>query len=163
MKQEALFVAETYRLAYPHIDVEKPLYLGVDGAAAHSAAKSGAFLDGTIPDLWFTVRGRTEKTLVEAKSVGEGRRVLLMRGQLTKWRSGGGGAHRPDYWIAAEGGMSRFFLWSHAEFLPSLDGCSNSQRTASVRIPRSSAEFLTVGEMVESLVRRVLAGESAKA
>ena len=89
MKQEHRFVAELYSLLRPFIDPSTPLFLSLDGEAAKKGVTLGLFVDSDVPDLWFTIIGNNRPTTLEAKVIGDDRRMKLNNTQLTQWRTGG--------------------------------------------------------------------------
>ena len=83
MKQEHRLVAELYRFVAPFIDTKKDIFVSVDGGqAASRATKAGRFVDAALPDLWFTLIGADNRTLVEAKIIENEGKALLMQSQL---------------------------------------------------------------------------------
>ncbi len=152
MKQEQRLVAEVYRYLAPFIDTSRDIYLSLDGQAALVGVGQGRFIDGTIPDLWFTVVGRTNPTLIEAKAFDAKGRVLLMQSQLQAWRTAGRGGHKPSYWIAASNGFNAFFLWKHSDFLPTLDKSTNRQDTVTLTPPASRQEFQSISQLALAIL-----------
>ncbi|HWB06277.1 MAG TPA: hypothetical protein VG796_24855 [Verrucomicrobiales bacterium] len=152
MKQEQRLVAEVYRFIAPFVDTEKDLYVSLDGQAAEIGMQQGLFQHRTIPDLWFTFVGATKATLLEAKIIHE-ERVLLMQSQLRDWKSDGSGTHRPNAWIAAAKPFDRFYLWTHAEFLPRLDAARGKTPTVSIRIPETLRVFQSASQLALQIIR----------
>lgn len=100
MKQEHKLVAELYRYLAPFINIDRHFFVSLDGQAAMSGVEKGTFSDSTVPDLWFTLVGATEPTLIEAKTIDTNGRALLMKSQLQAWRSNGNGSHKPIFgWL----------------------------------------------------------------
>jgi hypothetical protein len=163
MKQEQKLVAETYRYLAPFIDTSRDIYLSLDGQAALVGVGRGHFVDGTIPDLWFTLLGHSEPILIEAKSLDPNGRVLLLQSQLVSWRSGRPGAHKPHYWIAASNAFDRFFFWRHSDFLPGLDLCKSVQDTVTLSAPASKSVFPTINQLVLHILREPMATASPTA
>ena len=147
MKQEQKLVAELYRYVAPFIDSSKDLYLSLDGQAALVGVGKGHFIDGTIPDLWFTVMGQADAMLIEAKALDAKGRVLLMQTQLRAWCSSGRGGHKPHLWVAVSNAFDQFFLWGHSDFTSILDACRNNQKTVPFSVPKSAQSFKTVNQL----------------
>jgi len=147
MKQEQKLVAETYRYLAPFIDTSKELYLSLDGQAALVGVGRGHFIDGTIPDLWFTVIGHTQPVLIEAKAMDKKGRLLLMQSQLKAWRTNGPGKHRPEFWIAASNSFDAFYFWRHEDFVSVLDACRNNQATVTLALPKKHQQFKTINQL----------------
>ncbi|QUN27717.1 hypothetical protein KB879_27265 [Cupriavidus sp. KK10] len=146
MKQEQRLVAELYHLLSPFIDSDKDIFVSLDGQAALTGVQKGHFIDGTLPDLWFTLVGNKAPTLAEVKIIDDNGRLLLMRSQLVSWRTRGSGAHRPHFWVASNRAFNRFYIWSHEVFLPKLDASSATANTLTVLPP---AHRIDVGQMNE--------------
>ncbi|RDI99294.1 hypothetical protein DVT68_00040 [Dyella solisilvae] len=152
MKQEHRLVAEIYRYLAPFIDTSHDLYLSLDGQAATSAVKAGHFVDADIPDMWFTLVGATLPIRIEAKVL-DGNRAMLMQSQLAAWRSSGGGAYKPEFWVAANREFKTFYFWHHADFLPSLDQSAATGATLTLAAPKAKLSFATVPELALHLLR----------
>lgn len=155
MKQEHKLVAELYRYLAPFIDVEREIYISLDGQAAMTGVSKGTFVDGTIPDLWFTLLSANKPTLVEAKTIDTNGRLLLMQSQLQAWRSTGNGAHKPEFWVATNRAFDTFFFWSHVEFLPILDQTLATTKTLTLLPPKSRQEFRSPAALALHLLRQV--------
>jgi hypothetical protein len=154
MKQEHKLVAELYRYLAPFIDTEKDVFVSLDGQAAMVGVTSGVFSDSTIPDLWFTLVGAVNPTLVEAKTIDTNGRTLLMQSQLQAWRSNGTGAHKPVSWAATNREFNRFYYWAHSEFLPRLDGTEATGNTLTLLPPDTKKEFTSVNALALHLLRQ---------
>ena len=154
MKQEHKLVAELYRYLAPFINIDHDVFVSLDGQAALSGVEKGTFSDSTVPDLWFTLVGAAEPTLIEAKTIDTNGRALLMQSQLQAWRSNGNGSHKPIYWVATNRAFDRFFFWSHGEFLPILDTTSAKANTLTLLPPRSSKEFSNVSALALHVLRQ---------
>jgi hypothetical protein len=152
MKQEQRLVAEVYRYLAPFIDTSRDIYLSLDGQAALVGVGQGRFVDGTIPDLWFTLIGRANPTLIEAKAFDAKGRVLLMQSQLQAWRTSGAGGHRPSYWIGVSNSFDTFFLWKHSDFLLALDNSQNKQDTVTLAPPPQRQEFGTINQLALAIL-----------
>lgn len=153
MKQEHKLVAELYRYLAPFINVERDIYISLDGQAAMNGVNKGTFVDGTIPDLWFTLLGASMPTLVEAKTIDTNGRLLLMQSQLKAWRSDGIGAHKPDFWVATNRAFDTFFFWSHAEFLPVLARTAASTNTLTLLPPARRLKFPCAATLALHILR----------
>src|SRR5687767_179245 len=99
MKQENRFVAHLFHFLAPFVDMERDLFICVDGGAAkHHAGREGArLLDPNVPDLWFALSGKEKYIGIEAKVL-EQNSISIRRGQLQAWRTGGSGVYRPSFW-----------------------------------------------------------------
>lgn len=153
MKQEHRLVAELYRYIAPFIDATKDIYLSLDGQAARTAVAAGRFDDSGIPDMWFTLLGADVPVRIEAKVIENNGRVLLMQSQLTAWRSSGGGAYKPKYWVATNRSFNEFYSWSHEEFLPSLDQSVAKANTLTLRPPPTKLLFDSVPKLALHVLR----------
>jgi hypothetical protein len=153
VKQEQKLVAETYRYLAPFIDTSCDFFLSLDGQAALIGVGRGQFLDGTLPDLWFTLVGRSSSMLIEAKALDSKGKVSLMQTQLKAWRTNGHGGHKPDHWIAASNAFDAFYLWSHSAFLPILDATVNRQDTVILSAPTGKKQFSTISELALAILR----------
>lgn len=153
MKQEHKLVAELYRYLAPFINTEEDVFLSLDGQAALIGVERGIFADGTVPDLWFTLVGSASKTLIEAKAIDTDGTVLLMQSQLSAWKSGGHGTHKPQYWVATNRGFNCFYFWAHSDFLQQLDNTKASANTLRLKAPASRQEFPNVGELALHILR----------
>lgn len=127
MKQENRFVAQLFHFLAPFADMSKDLFICVDGGAAkHHAGQDGAaLLDPNVPDLWFTLVGSDAAFGIEAKVVEDGS-ISVRQGQLQAWKTGGGGAYQPRFWVATNRELSEFYCWHHAEIRRRLDESSSS-------------------------------------
>lgn len=139
MKQENRFVAQLFHYLAPFVDMEKDLFICVDGAAAarHSGSKGARLIDPNLPDLWLTFCGHTEQTGIEAKIVDERNSISIRQAQLQAWRTNGTGAYQPTFWVATNRNLSEFFCWYHSALLPRLD--SSASTVANVNL--SIAEY----------------------
>ena len=153
MKQEHRFVAELYSLLKPFIDVSQPLFLSLDGEAAKKGVTEEIFEDSHVPDLWFTICGNERPTTLEAKIVGDNKRITLTQNQISQWRSCGNSAHKPDGWVVVNIECSLFYHWEHAEFLPTLDACESTQRYPKLRIPENVNQFDSVEQLAMWVLR----------
>ena len=161
MKQEQRLVAELYRYIAPFIDASKDVYVSLDGQAALLGVQAGHFIDGAIPDLWFTLVGNAHSSHVEAKALNPQNHVLLMQSQLQAWKSTGAGGHKPDFWVAVSNAFDAFYLWEHADFAPILDRSKSGQKTVSVSLPVRRRAFGTVVELALAVLQRVQQGAPA--
>ncbi len=152
MRQEHLFVAELYRYLAPFVDIKQDLYLSLDGIAAKRGVTQKHFEDETVPDLWFTVLGCQTPILLEAKIVEKGK-VTVGKAQLSAWRSQGRGKHRPIAWVGSTETMSRFYFWTHQEFLANLDACTSTVAFPKVKIPADPKEFSRIEELALHVLR----------
>ena len=61
MKQENRFVAQLFHYLAPFVDMERELFICVDGGAAthHAGLADAPLLDANVPDLWFAFCGQT--------------------------------------------------------------------------------------------------------
>ena len=153
MKQEHRLVAELYRYLAPFIDVNRDIYLSLDGQAAKTAVAAGRFEDSGIPDLWFTLLGQEDPVRIEAKVIENEGGALLMRSQLVAWRTAGTGSYKPRYWVAANRSFNEFYFWSHQEFLPSLDSSAATANTLILRPPRTRISFPSVPQLALHVLR----------
>lgn len=153
MKQENRLVAELYRFIAPFIDTTKDLFVSLDGQAASTATKAGRFADAALPDLWFTLLGADNRTLIEAKIIENDGKALLMQSQLSAWRSTGSGAYKPKYWVAANRSFDRFYFWRHEHFLPVLDKSKAKTNTLTLYPPIERVEFASVPELALQVLR----------
>lgn len=154
MKQEHKLVAELYRYLAPFINIDHDVFVSLDGQAALSGVEKGTFSDRTVPDLWFTLVGATEPTLIEAKTIDTNGRALLMQSQLQAWRSSGNGSHKPIYWVGTNRTFDKFFFWSHGEFLPILDTTAARANTVTLLPPQSRKEFSSVSALALHVLRQ---------
>ncbi len=161
MKQEQRLVAELYRYIAPFIDASKDVYVSLDGQAAMLGVQSGHFMDGTIPDLWFTLIGNTRSSHIEAKALNPKNHVLLMQSQLQAWKSTGTGRHKPEFWVAVSNGFDTFYLWEQTDFALILDRSKSKQKTVSVSLPASRRTFGTVVELALAVLQRAQQGAPA--
>ena len=152
MKQEHRFVAELYRYLAPFIDTAKPLFLSLDGEAAKKGVTEKHFQDASIPDLLFTVFGRTESMLVEAKIIEAGK-ITIGRNQLKAWCSIGPGRHKPSAWVAANVSLDTFYYWRHDQFLELLDACTSQTEYPKLRLPKSARDFRDIRLLALELLR----------
>jgi hypothetical protein len=113
----------------------------------------GHFIDGTLPDLWFTLVGMSSSMLIEAKALDRKGKVLLMQSQLRAWRSNGLGGHKPQHWIAASNSFDAFYIWSHADFLPILDATASRQDTVNLGPPTSKMHFSSISQLALAILR----------
>lgn len=157
VKQESRFVAELYRYLAPFIDTSKALYLSLDGIAARKGVSDNLFADADVPDLWFTLAGSSEIALLEAKILGPDEAVTVNQGQLTAWRSSGSGQHKPTAWVAADEGLTAFYHWTHAAFLPRLDASNATVQYPKLRIPEDRKEFPEVRQLALHILGMVAA------
>ena len=152
MKQEHRLVAEIYRYLAPFIDVNRDIFLSLDGQAARTGVTAGRFTDPDIPDLLFTIVGASTPTRLEAKILHNGA-ALLMCSQIKAWRSDGSSNYKPNGWVAANRNFDQFYYWPHSEFVASLDRCKASQVTHSLAAPKSRLVFSTVPELALYVLR----------
>lgn len=155
MKQENRLVAELYRFIAPFIDTKKDIYISLDGQAASTATKAGRFVDSALPDLWFTLLGSDNRTLIEAKIIDDEGKALLMQSQLAAWRNIGSGAYKPKYWVAANRSFDKFYFWTHADFLPILDRSKATTNVLKLFPPEEHVEFLSIPELALHVLREV--------
>ncbi len=153
MKQEHRLVAELYRFIAPFIDTKKDIFISLDGQAASTATKAGRFADAALPDLWFTLLGSDNRTLIEAKIIENEGKALLMQSQLIAWRSSGSGAYKPEYWVAANRSFDRYYFWKHEHFLPILDKSKAKTNTLTLHPPPERVEFLSISELALHVLR----------
>lgn len=127
MKQENRFVAQLFHYLAPFVDMERELFICVDGAAAkrHSGREGAPLLDPDVPDLWLAFCGQKRHTGIEAKIL-EKNSISVRQSQLRAWRSNGTGAYRPRYWVASNRALSEFLCWEHATLLPKLDATAST-------------------------------------
>ena len=121
MKRENSFVAQLFHYLAPFVDMEKELFICVDGATAAKYSPD----DPDLPDLWFTFCGHKTETGIEAKVINEKNSISIRQGQMRAWRTGGKGAYQPTFWVAANRALTEFFCWHHADFRPLLDSSNN--------------------------------------
>ena len=155
MKQEHRLVAEVYRFLAPFVDTKCAVYLSLDGQAAITAHRAGRFLDTNIPDIWVTLIGTGSPVHIEAKTLDNDGKVMLMQSQLTAWRSTGCGAYKPQYWIGVDRPFERFYFWAHDDFLPILDRSKANRKTVTFRPPKSSRVFMSPQELALHVLRNV--------
>ena len=143
MKQEHRFVAELYRYLSPFVDSNEDIYLSLDGEAAKKGVSQKYFEDADVPDLWFTLIGHSSETLIEAKSLYSANSIKLGQGQLTAWKTGGAGKHKPSAWIAVAEGkeLKPMYYWRHDAFLSKLDTCQSTQDYPEIRLPDDKLVF----------------------
>jgi hypothetical protein len=122
MKQENRFVAQLFHFLAPFVDMGKDLFICVDGGAAkHHAGQDGAaLLDPNVPDLWFSLVGKEGPIGIEAKVI-EDNSISVRQGQLQAWKTGGGGAYQPRFWVATNRDLTEFYCWHHADIRRRLD------------------------------------------
>ena len=127
MKQENRFVAQLFHYLAPFVDMERDLFICVDGASAkrNSSGQDPRLVDSNLPDLWLAFCGHKEHTGIEAKVL-EGNSVSIRQGQLRAWRSDGMGAYRPRFWVATDLDIREFFCWHHSTLLPRLDASDSN-------------------------------------
>jgi len=158
MKQEQRLVAELYRYIAPFIDASKDVFVSLDGQAALLGVNAGRFVDGAIPDLWFTLIGNKHSSHIEAKALNPKGHALLMQGQLQAWKASGTGGHKPDFWVAVSTAFDAFYLWEHADFAPALDRSKSKQKTVSISVPIQKRTFGTVVELALAVLQRAQQG-----
>lgn len=154
MKQEQRLVAELYRYIAPFIDASKDVYVSLDGQAALLGVQANRFLDGTIPDLWFTLTGNTHSSHIEAKALSPKNKVLLMQSQLRAWCASGPGRHKPHFWVATSNAFDRFYIWEQSDFANILERSKNKQKTVSVSMPSKNRSFTSVVELALAVLQR---------
>lgn len=154
MKQEHKLVAELYRYIAPFINTENDVYISLDGQAAMVGVNNGAFMDSTVPDLWFTFVGSITPTLVEAKTIDTNGRTLLMQSQLQAWRTNGSGAHKPMFWVAVNREFNHFYFWKHDDFLARLDNTRAAGNTVTLLPPEEREEFTSLSALALYLLRQ---------
>lgn len=133
MKQENRFVAQLFHYLAPFVDMERDLFICVDGGAAkHHAGRAGSPLtDADVPDLWLSLIGKKESFGIEAKVVDQNS-ISIRQGQLCAWRTNGIGHYRPQFWVATNRELTNYYCWHHSTLLPRLD--SSNSRTANVSL-----------------------------
>jgi hypothetical protein len=155
MKQEYGFVAKLYRYLAPFIDERKDIYLILDGEAAMRGVVEKRFEDSVVPDLWFTLIGDKDETLIEAKIIGKDRRVTINQGQLNAWKSGGSGNHQPSTWVAASLDLQKFYYWRHDVFCRErLDECDSEGKYPKILPPDEKVEFDDIRELALHIIRK---------
>ncbi len=127
MKQENRFVAQLFHYLAPFVDMERDLFVCVDGGAAkhHAGIEGSPLVDANVPDLWFAFCGQPKYTGIEAKVL-EKNSISIRKGQLQAWRTSGTGAYKPRFWVATNRDLNKFFCWHHASLLPRLDSSSST-------------------------------------
>ncbi|MBI3621155.1 MAG: hypothetical protein HY208_03080 [Nitrospirae bacterium] len=135
MKQENRFVTQLFHYLAPFVDMERDLFICVDGGAAkHHAGTEGArLLDPNVPDLWFAFCGQQTYTGIEAKVL-EKNSISIRQGQLQAWRTNGPGAYKPRFWVATNRELKDFFCWHHSVLLPRLDSSSSTVDNVSLSL-----------------------------
>jgi len=141
LKQENRFVAQLFHYLAPFVDLERDLFICVDGFAArqNSGAQSSPLLDPDVPDLWLAFVGHTQHTGIEAKIVDENR-ISVRQSQIKAWRTGGTGAYCPRFWVASDRPLKTFLCWEHSALISKLDATKSEQDNVTlsvVSIPRA--------------------------
>lgn len=133
MKQENRFVAQLFHYLAPFVDLDRDLFICVDGGAAkHHAGRDGAQLtDPNVPDLWFAFCGQPDHTGIEAKVL-DGNCISIRQGQLKSWCTAGSGVYRPRFWVATNAKLTEFVCWHHRTIAPRLD--STRRKTPDVKL-----------------------------
>jgi hypothetical protein len=141
MKQENRFVAQLFHYLAPFVDMERDLFICVDGGAAtrHSIGEGARLIDANVPDLWLAFCGHSEYTGIEAKVL-DGNSVSIRQGQLQAWRSTGTGAYRPRFWVTTNRDLTEFACWHHATMLPRLDDTINSGPNVTLSLTEYEAD-----------------------
>lgn len=144
MKQENRFVAQFFHYLAPFVDMERELFICVDGGAAkHHAGRPGsAITDADVPDLWFALIGRAHHIGVEAKVI-DGTTVSVRQGQLRAWRTGGIGHYRPNFWVTTNRTLTEYSCWHHATLLPRLDQSSSTTANVTLSLSKFPADYST--------------------
>jgi len=127
MKQENRFVAQLFHYLAPFVDLNKNLFICVDGEAArnHAGTSPSAPEDRDVPDLWFSLLGQDSPIGIEAKVI-EGNSISVRQGQLRAWRTDGGGKHKPTFWVATNPELTNFYCWHQADMQRRLDASKSS-------------------------------------
>lgn len=89
MKQENRFVAQLFHYLAPFVDMERALFICVDGGAAkHHAGRAGSPLtdDADVPDLWLALIGKKGSFGIGAKVIDQNS-ISVRQGQLRAWRT----------------------------------------------------------------------------
>ena len=133
MKQENKFVAQLFHYLARFVDLERDLFICVDGGAAkhHAGRKDSPISDPDIPDLWLALSGKKGFTGIEAKVL-DNQSISVRQGQLRAWRSDGSGKYRPSFWVAVDQEFKNFYCWRHSTLIPRLDKTKST--TANVRL-----------------------------
>lgn len=153
MKQENRLVAELYRYLAPFIDTTKDIYICLDGQAAEIGVLNGTLIDPVLPDMFFYFVGQSQPTLMEAKIIEESGHALLMQSQLSSWRTTGTGKYKPKYWFASNRAFSEFYLWTHEEFLHSLDNSKALGKTLKIKSPVLTLKFKNIVELAIYIIK----------
>jgi hypothetical protein len=141
MKQENRFVAQLFHYLAPFVDMERPLFICVDGAAAskHASGEDARLIDANVPDLWLAFCGHSEHTGIEAKVLDKGS-ISIRQSQLVAWRSGGTGAYVPRFWVTTDRDIKEFQCWKQASMLPRLDSTKSTVDNVSLSLSQYPPE-----------------------
>jgi hypothetical protein len=144
VKQENRFVAQLFHYLAPFVDMERPLFICVDGAAAmkHSSGAGASLADPNVPDLWLAFCGHSEHTGIEAKILDKGA-ISIRQGQLVAWRSSGNGAYRPRFWVATNRDISKFSCWQHTSMVRRLDSTASTVANVSLSLAEYPADHIS--------------------
>lgn len=156
MKRENQFVAQLFHCLAPFVDVEKELFICVDGGAAHHHAnKNGATLkDAVLPDLWLTFVGDEDPTGIEAKII-RGNSTSFRNTQIAKWCSTGKGHYKPAFWVSANVELKEFRCWQHSTMEKRLDAATNKRANNELSLTGYPPDFET--RHISELARYILA------
>ena len=135
MKQENRFVAQLFHYLAPFIDMERDLFICVDGGAAthHAGTENAPISDPDLPDLWFTLHGKESPIGIEAKVL-DGQNISFRGSQLRAWRTDGTGRYTPTFWVATNRNLSEYFCWYHSTMVPRLDTTNSQQDNVTLSV-----------------------------
>lgn len=140
MKQENKFVAQLFHYLAPFVDLEKELFICVDGGAAkaHSGGSASPLIDPAVPDLWLTLIGQEQAFGIEAKVL-DHNKISVRQSQISAWRSDGTGHYKPTFWVATNREQSEYWCWSHSALVDCLNRTKSKQANVSLSIGRYAA------------------------
>jgi len=155
MKQENRLVAQLFHYLAPFVDLERDLFICIDGNAARKNAtgQDARLEDPNVPDLWLAFCGDAGFTGIEAKIL-DGYSVSIRQGQLRAWRSDGTGAYKPRFWVATNTDFTEFFCWHHSTLTPRLNDTESNAPDVKLSLADYPAEHRS--HSIEELALYVL-------
>ena len=128
MSQEIRFNAEVYgHFYFIFKNIEKTLFLMLDGITAKSRHKNGQLPHQTLADICFIKTGNKNPTCIEGKTVKNNRRVSLSKNQLEGWNSNEKNPFKPKHWIAVSNDYSKYFYWAMEDMQEGIDEAYNKK------------------------------------
>lgn len=142
MKQENRFVAQLFHYLAPFVDMERDLFICVDGGAAkyHASRDGSSLKDPDVPDLWFALVGKPDCFGIEAKII-EGNKISVRQSQLRAWRTEGTGYYCPKFWVASNRDLTEYYCWLHSTLVPCLNLSRNTTANVSLSVTKYTADY----------------------